>query len=72
VVEEVYDESALKCIAHVFSEAKSAIGPYSLEAFIVMGFDETGEKITKMDEMVDSAYLIDYLKRIEAAQVQSQ
>lgn len=49
---------------HGVSTATSAIGPYKMEAIILMNFDESGEKIVKIDEMMDSAYMANFLKKL--------
>lgn len=63
---EAYDENARTSVCHGFSTATSAIGPYKMEAVIMMKFDEAGEKIVRIDEMMDSAYMNDYLAKVTA------
>ena len=75
VVREVYDESARTSVIHGFSTATTVIGPYKMEMMIIMQFDEAGEKVVKMDEMMDSAYMNDFLAKFTAhmqAQTQAQ
>lgn len=71
MVHEVFDEHSRQSVAHGFSTATTAIGPYKMEAMIFMKFDETGEKIVKIDEMMDSAYMADFLAKL-TAHMQSQ
>lgn len=61
---EVYDEQALCSVIHGFSTATSAVGPYKMEVVIMMTFDEAGKKIVKMNEMMDSAYMAEYLAKL--------
>ena len=68
---ELYDEQARTSVCHGFSTATSAIGPYNMECVIIMKFDESGEKIVRIDEMMDSAYMTDYLAKL-TAHLQSQ
>lgn len=63
---EVYDEQARTSVCHGFSTATSVLGAYKMEMFILMELNQTGEKIVKIDEMVDSAYISDYLARLTA------
>lgn len=43
-----------------------------MEVFLLMKFNESGEKIVKIEEMMDSAYMADLLAKISAAQSQGQ
>jgi ketosteroid isomerase-like protein len=60
----VYDTGARKVAFHATSEAKSPIGLYSNEYAWFLQFNESGEKITKIEEFVDSAYITEFLAKL--------
>lgn len=53
-----------KAAVHATSHSDSVIGPYDNEYVFLLEFTEDGTKIVKMEEMVDSAYVLGFLKRL--------
>lgn len=66
IVREIYDESARTSVIHGFSTATSTIGPYKMEFVLVMDFDEAGERVVEINEMMDSAYMANFLAKLTA------
>jgi ketosteroid isomerase-like protein len=62
----VYDVEGRKCAFYATSWAKSPVGPYANEYTWFLWFSESGEKITKIEEFVDSAYIKDFLAKMDA------
>ncbi|KAI4637874.1 hypothetical protein J4E83_000692 [Alternaria metachromatica] len=67
VLQETHDPEAHTCIIHARSTATTAIGPYGNEYALILTFTEDGTKVKYFDEFVDSAYTLDYGKRLTAA-----
>jgi hypothetical protein len=63
----MYDVEARKSMVHTFSDAESLVGPYHIELMLVLTFDDAGEKIVKMEEFFDSAYITQFLAKVESA-----
>ena len=51
----VYDTEANKVAVHGITTADAPFGPFVNECSIFFEFDKSGQKITRMQEMVDSA-----------------
>ncbi|KAI4670300.1 uncharacterized protein J4E79_000581 [Alternaria viburni] len=67
VLQETHDPEAHTCIIHARSTATTAIGPYGNEYALILTFTEDGTKVKYFDEFVDSAYTLDYGRRLTAA-----
>ncbi|KAK4894719.1 hypothetical protein LTR27_007107 [Elasticomyces elasticus] len=62
----LHDAEAKKSMIHGFSTATSPAGPYRMELCLMMSFNETGDKVVKMEEMFDSAYYGDLMSKLQA------
>ena len=54
--EPIFDVDKRRCAVHLTSDASTPVGSYQNEYAFFLWFDESGEKITKVHEFVDSAY----------------
>ncbi|CAK3734884.1 Hypothetical predicted protein [Lecanosticta acicola] len=62
----LYDVAARKSCFHATSSATSPVGPFGNEYSFFLWFSEDGEEITRIEEMVDSAYSKEYFARLTA------
>lgn len=62
----MHDPVQRSSAVHVLNNATSVIGPYENEYVFMLYFDESGEKIVRIVEMVDSKYASEFLGRAEA------
>ncbi|KAK4124751.1 hypothetical protein N657DRAFT_331757 [Parathielavia appendiculata] len=62
----VHDAANGKAAIYAITKADSPSGPYQNEHAVFLWFDESGEKVTRMEEMVDSAFLKDYMPKLQA------
>lgn len=63
----VVDIEKRKVTMHMSSYADTDVGPYENEYWFCLTVTEDGEQIEEILEFLDSAYTIDFLKRVEAA-----
>jgi len=63
-MKEIHDFEARTCAVHAKSTANTPIGPYANEYTFVLTFAEDS-KILRIEEFVDSAYIKEYLARLE-------
>ncbi|KAI7115138.1 hypothetical protein KC343_g18671 [Hortaea werneckii] len=64
VADQVFDEGQKKAALHVFGSATSPVGKYEQEYTWFLTFSEDGTKVKRMEEMIDSAYLAEFFKRL--------
>lgn len=64
--EIVEDERENKVMMWVSSKAQSLIGPYGNEYTMLLYFNEAGDRVNKIVEFVDSAYVKDFFIRLGA------
>ncbi|KAH8882917.1 hypothetical protein GQ53DRAFT_883740 [Thozetella sp. PMI_491] len=60
------DEKENKIVVWAHSTAETDIGPYANEYMLVFYFNETGDKIVRFLEWVDSAYSKDFFARLRS------
>ena len=51
----MFDAETQKGTLHAIVDVQSVIGPASMEFVLMLSFNETGEKVTRIDEFFDSA-----------------
>ncbi|KAL2168917.1 hypothetical protein VTG60DRAFT_6687 [Thermothelomyces hinnuleus] len=70
----VHDAAQGKAAIYALSKADTPVGPYSNEHALFVWFDESGEKVTKIEEMFDSIVIKDFFPKVQAyiAQQKSQ
>ena len=64
VLDIMEDASANKVTIWASSTAKTAIGDYANEYLLMLYFDETGEKLVRFLEFVDSAQSIEFFTKL--------
>lgn len=62
--ELVEDDRDNKVMMWVSSKAQTLIGPYGNEYTILLYFNEAGDKVNKVVEFVDSAYVKEFFARL--------
>ncbi|KAK1751363.1 hypothetical protein QBC47DRAFT_307862 [Echria macrotheca] len=65
VREIVHDAAKSKAAVYAVSKGKAPFGPWTNEYAVFFTFDESGEKIVKIEEMVDSAFLNDFYPKFQ-------
>ncbi|KAL2137547.1 hypothetical protein VTI28DRAFT_9124 [Corynascus sepedonium] len=60
----VHDVAAGKACIYALTKADAPWGPYSNEHALFLWFDESGEKVTKIEELFDNVVMNDVLPRI--------
>ncbi|KAK5654597.1 hypothetical protein OQA88_7227 [Cercophora sp. LCS_1] len=63
--EIVHDAAKSKAVVYAVSKAKTPFGAWTNEYAVFFTFDESGEKIAKIEEMVDSAFLNDFYPKFQ-------
>lgn len=56
----MHDVTRGKASIFAVSSGDTSFGDFTNEYAVFIEFDETGEKITKLDEMMDSAFLMKF------------
>ncbi|KUI55047.1 hypothetical protein VP1G_02307 [Cytospora mali] len=64
--ELVEDERENKVIMWASSKGQTLIGPYGNEYMLLLYFNETGDKVKKIVEFVDSGFAKEYFPRLGA------
>lgn len=62
----VHDTTYDKAVIYAFAEADTPFGPYHNEHALFLWFDESGEKVKKIEEMFDTVVMKDILPKINA------
>lgn len=63
--ETLIDVDKRKVYLHLRSHANTDVGPYENEYCFVLSITEAGDKVDEILEVVDSAYTLSFLKRLE-------
>lgn len=63
--ETLIDVDKRKVYLHLRSHANTDVGPYENEYCFVLSITEDGDKVDEILEVVDSAYTLGFLKRLE-------
>lgn len=64
----VYDTEERKAAVHGITTADAPFGPFVNECSIFFTLDERGQKITRMQEMVDSAVVANAMAKLNEQQ----
>jgi ketosteroid isomerase-like protein len=64
VHKEVHDAKAHRSVIHASSTANTRIGPYGNEYALFLTFTEDGEKISNIEEFVDTAYSAKFFEKL--------
>ncbi|KAJ0107623.1 hypothetical protein N8I77_007189 [Diaporthe amygdali] len=68
----VHDPAQRKAAIYALTTANTPAGPYSNEHAMFVWFDESGEKINKLEEMFDSVVMRDILPKLEQYKAEKQ
>lgn len=60
----VVDERANKATIFCSSTSESVLGPYQNEYMILLHFNDTGDKVERVVEFVDSGYSISFFQKL--------
>ncbi len=63
--EIVHDAARSKAAVYAVSKANTPFGDWTNEYAVFFTFDEAGEHIAKIEEMVDSAFLNDFFPKFQ-------
>ncbi|KAI1635393.1 hypothetical protein F4809DRAFT_453304 [Biscogniauxia mediterranea] len=61
----VHDVAHSKAAIYATAKADTPFGPYTNEHALFLWFDETGQKVSKIEEMFDSDAMKDFLPKFE-------
>ena len=61
----MYDTEARKAAVHGITTADTVFGPFVNEVSLFFDFDESGEKIVRVQEMVDSAAVAGAMAKLQ-------
>jgi ketosteroid isomerase-like protein len=64
VYREIHDARAHTCMMHASSTAYTKIGKYANEYGLFLTFTEDGNKVTRIEEFVDSAYTVKFFQKL--------
>ncbi len=62
----MHDAENSKAVVYAVSKADTPFGDWTNEYAVFFTFDESGEKIAKIEEMVDSAFLNDFFPKFQS------
>ena len=63
--EVVHDVPQRKAVVYALSTGKTSFGDWASDYAVFFTFDESGEKIVKLEEMVDSAFMKDFFPKFQ-------
>jgi ketosteroid isomerase-like protein len=63
--ETVHDAAKNKAAVYAVSKANTPFGPWTNEYAVFFTFDESGERIARIEEFVDSAFLNDFFPKFQ-------
>ncbi len=63
--EVVHDAARSKAVVYAVSRADTPFGDWTNEYAVFFTFDESGQRIAKIEEMVDSAFLNDFFPKFQ-------
>jgi hypothetical protein len=61
----VHDAAQGKAAIYMKTKADTPAGPFHNEAAVFIWFDESGEKVAKLEEMMDSAVVKEVMPRLQ-------
>ena len=61
----VHDAANGKAVVYALTKADSPMGPYRNEHALFLWFNESGEKVDKIEEMFDGVFMKDFLPKLE-------
>ena len=61
----MYDVDTMKSTLHAIVDVQSVIGPASMEFVLMLSFDESGNKVTRIDEFFDSAVYSSFFTELQ-------
>lgn len=61
----VHDSDHNKATLYAIATANTPFMPYRNEQAVFLWFDESGEKVDKIEEMFDSAFMEDFLPKFQ-------
>lgn len=60
----VHDSAHGKAVIYAVTNADTPVGPYANEHALFVWFSESGEEISRIEEMFDSAVMKDFLPKL--------
>lgn len=63
--EVVHDVPQRKAVVYALSTGKTSFGDWASDYAVFFTFDESGEKIVKLEEMIDSAFMKDFFPKFQ-------
>lgn len=61
----IHDAAQGKAAIYAMTKADSPLGPYNNEHALFLWFDESGEKVNKIEEMFDGVFMKDFLPKLQ-------
>ena len=61
----MFDADTRKGVVHGNADVLSVIGPASIEFVMMLSFNETGEKVVRIDEFFDSAVYSSFFMKLQ-------
>ncbi|EEQ33884.1 hypothetical protein McanCB56680_006474 [Microsporum canis] len=62
----IHDPAQSKAVIYAITTADSPFGPYKNEQACFVWFDESGEYVTRIEEMFDGVFMQNFLPKLEA------
>lgn len=63
----VHDYDSRKSTMHIMNTADTNFGPIAMESIFMFWFSKDGEKLTRVEELVDSSAVIEFFARVKGA-----
>ena len=61
----IHDPAHGKAVIYALAKADTPIGPYQNEHACFVWFDESGEKVNKIEEMFDGVFMNEFLPKLD-------
>ena len=64
VLQAMHDVDSHKSVIYVMNRLETPVGPFEMESVFMLTATEEGTKVRKVEEIVDSEYLLHFLAKV--------
>lgn len=68
----MHDAAQGKAVIYAITKADTPLGPYNNEHAVFVWFDESGEKVDKIEEMFDGVFMKEFLPKLDEYMAQTK